>query len=429
MTIKKIKVTNYNVGISNTAVVSNLTLDSVQLFENWGAGFYSTFGIDSLAITNSLVSYNGKSPSTASTLKRGIYLSTGATYSKIKFDKDTVDYNGLGGIEISSISTTTSIDGITITNNLVRNNDDGAQISLWLGTANQTKKAVLISGNTIVLSDTARYGIEIRNPAGNGQTSGTGSVVVSNNNISVVSHTGNSTDMAAIAVVRRKEGSAQAAMNDQPLGVVVSGNTISDFQNPKAGEAYGIVLGGIGHKVFGNIISNTEFPIQLQKGNTNFGSNASTTYAAGQTNNLYFDRDNSKDACAEIGSNTITTSGTPRLTTATNTTSLTLRANTVTNTSIGETFCTLQQSIDFLATASGNTITASPGTYNELVAVTKSVSIIGAGTTSSDVVLNAPATPYTATAGNGFAVSANNVTIKKIKVTNYNVGYQQYHRC
>ncbi|MEP7142609.1 MAG: hypothetical protein ABI707_07055, partial [Ferruginibacter sp.] len=421
VTIKKIKVTNYNVGISNTKVVSNLTLDSVQLFENWGSGFYSTFGIDSLAITNSNLSYNGKSPSNATTLKRGIYLSTGATYSKIRFDQDTVDYNGLAGIEISSFNTTTSIDGVTITNNLVRNNGD-AQISTWLGTSNLTKKGILISSNTIVLSDTARYGIEIRNPAGNGQSSGTGSVVISNNNISVVSHTGNSRDMAAIAIVRRKEGSTQAAMNDQPSGVVVSGNTISDFQNPKAGEAYGIVFGGIGHKAFGNTISNTEFPIQLQKGNVNYALNASSFDVAGQANNFYFDRDNSNDACVEIGTNTITTSGVSRLTTGAAATSLTLRANTVTNTSIGETFCTIQQAINFPATLAGNIITASPGTYNEAVTVSKSVSITGAGTTSADVVLNATATPYSATAGNGFAVSANNVTIKKIKVTNYNVG-------
>src|SRR5664279_3010939 len=90
VTIKRMRVTNYNIGISNTVAVSNLTLDSIQLFENWGSGFYSIFAIDSLAIANSNVSYNGKSPSTAvAPYKRGIYLTTGVTYSKIRFDKDT----------------------------------------------------------------------------------------------------------------------------------------------------------------------------------------------------------------------------------------------------------------------------------------------------------------------------------------------------
>ena len=273
------------------------------------------------------------------------------------------------------------------------------------------KKAILISNNTIVLSDTARYGIEIRNPAGNGKTSGTGSVVVSNNNISVVSHTGNIRDMAAIAVIRRKEGATLATINDQPQGVVVSGNTINDFQNPKAGDAYGIVFGGTGHKAFGNIISNTEFSIQLQKGNTNFGANTSTPDVAGQANNAYFDRDNSKDACVEIGSNTITTSGAARLTTATATTSLTLPAIMTANTTLGVTFCTLQQAIDFKATVAGNTITANAGTYDEQVIINKGVIIDGID--SSNRIATFSGTP---TGAKGiFAVAAQNVTIKNFK--------------
>ncbi|MEP7106660.1 MAG: hypothetical protein ABI760_01735 [Ferruginibacter sp.] len=410
--IKNIKITRFDAGIVNTSsTVTNLKLDNVQLVENYSAGFFSGVSIDSLTIANSTLSYNGNKAgfTSISTSKRGIYLLNGVSYSKIKFDNNTVDYNGLAGIEISSISTTTSIDGITITNNMVRNNLD-AQVSLWLGTANPLKKAISVSNNTIVLSDTARYGIEIRNPAGNGKASGAGSVVVTNNNISVVSHTGNSRDMAAIAVIRRKEGSALATMNDQPQGVVVSGNTISNFQNPRLGNAFGIVFGGIGHKVSGNTISNTEYSIQLQSGNTNFASNSSTPDVAGQVNNSYFDRDNSKYVCVEMGSNTIISSGAERLTTGIAVFSSTLPLKTTTNSTIGETFCTLQQAIDFQATLAGNTITATAGTYDEQVVIGKGVIIDGTDTTRI-----ATFTGIATGALGIFTVNSKDVTIKNFK--------------
>ena len=413
--IKNMKVTRFDAGISNTAAASSLILDNVQLVENYSAGFYSTAAIDNLAIINSILSYNGNKPgfTSVSTSKRGIYLLNGATYAGIRFENNTVDYNGLAGIEISSISTTTSIDSIVITHNLVRNNGD-AQVSAWLGTSNPLKRAVLISTNTIVLSDSSRYGIEIRNPAGNGKASGNGSVVISDNNISIVNHTGSSRDMAAIAVIRRKEGATLASfpnINDQPQGVVVTGNTISDFQNPKAGDAYGIVFGGIGHKVSGNIISNTEFPIQLQSGNINFALFTSAPDVAGQIPTPYFDRDNSKYVCAEAVNNTITGSGEIRFTTGNLVTSSIFPVKTTNNTTIAESFCSIQQAIDFKATVTGNTITANAGTFDEQVIINKAIILDGVDSSNRIALFTGTVTGVKGI----FTVASTDVTIKNFK--------------
>jgi len=406
VSIKNFKVRNYNFGVSNPVGISNLSIDMCALVENFGAGYYSNQHVLGISITNSNLSYNGNKNNvgSASSFKRGIMLqSTAANISDVVFTGNVVEYNGLVGIDINTML---SIDGVNISNNTLRYNVD-AQLSLWLGASTPSSKAVLVNNNQMVVSGSGRFGVEVKNPGGNGKSSGIGSVVISNNNVSVVAHTGASRDIGAIVVIRRKDD--LTTINDQPQGVVITGNTIADFQNSGAGDAYGIVVGGTGHYIANNTITNTEYSIQLQKGNDGYLTNSNSDQAL---NNAFFSRDNSKDVCAEVGTNTITSSGAPRLVTGVATTTLVLPTLNTQNNTLGTKFCTLQQAIDFTATVTGHTVGITAATLDEQVTINKSITVDGVDASSHIATFTG-----TVPAGNPkaiFTVTAQNVTIQNV---------------
>ncbi len=426
VTLKSMKVQNFNFGVGHFdgAPIAALTLEELNLNNNFGAGFISNRSIAGLTIHKSNLNNNGNKDGiiSSSAYKRGILLqSSSADYSNIVITDNTVNGNGLTGIDINLNQ---SMEGVTITGNTVKSNAD-AQISAWLGNTTPASAAVLIQGNTLELDGTSRFGIEAKNMSGTGAASGTGSVVIDDNTISVAgTHAGSDRDMAGIAVIRRKDGSA----NDQPQGVVVSNNTINDFQNShgSGGDAFGIVIGGTGHRVANNTIDNTQYAIQLQKGNENYDNDGNSSSTAGQPNNYYFDRDNSNDACAELVDNAITNSGAERLVTGASAIADVIPLTRVTNTDLGGTkFCTIQQGIDFVATADGHTLDAEAGTYPENVVVNKSLTIAGpnAGTAGADTrAAEAIVIPATEAIADGkiFTVTANEVTIKGFTISGSN---------
>ena len=369
ITLSKMKVRNYNNGIETGTDIVDVTIDAMNINDNFSNGFFGKRTVTNLTIKNSNLNNNGfrNNAQTGSVYRRGImFESQGGTINNLVIDNNNTDNNGLVGIDISGLI---PINGMTIHNNRSRGNFD-SQIGVSLGNNLLTGGPVTVTNNKVIVSKASRFGIEIKNPLGTGAVSGNGSIVVSGNIISVASHTGSVRDLAAIAVMRRKDG--HAIINDLPQGVQVTGNTISDFQNV-SGDAFGIVLGGTGHFVSGNIISNTKYSIQLQKGNTNFNNNESSPNSL----DFYFERDNSADVCVEFGTNTITGSGDPRLVTGAALASATLPGVKVTNTTWPTRFCTIQQAIDFTATTTGHTIRADAGIYPENVTVSKSVMLQG----------------------------------------------------
>lgn len=404
VTIKLLKIRNYRHAVTNTTAVTNLTINQCTILDNFSTGFYPGASFSGLTISNCIMRYNGnRYNSNVGEFKRAVFLQAGSSnFSNLVLTNNIVTNNGLVGLDLNLAA---SISGVTITGNTLSSNGD-AELSIWLGTSSPTSGAVLIDNNNITMTNAARFGIEIKNPNGTGANAGTGSVVVSNNTINVSGHTGATRDMGGIVVIRRKD--ATPTVNDQPQGVVISGNTINDMQNinSNTNDAYAIAVGGTGHKILNNTITNAEISIQLQKGNDGYLTDNNSDQALV---NFYFSRDNSKDVCVEIGTNTITSSGAPRLVTGVATSSLTLPSIKTANTTLGATFCTIQQAIDFAATATGHTVTVQSGTYVENVILTKGVSLRGAnyginpnsGTRTAETILH-PATsdpdPFSPTA-------------------------------
>ncbi|HZV69056.1 MAG TPA: autotransporter-associated beta strand repeat-containing protein [Saprospiraceae bacterium] len=88
----------------------------------------------------------------------------------------------------------------------------------------------------------------------------------------------------------------------------------------------------------------------------------------------------------------------------------------VTNTTTNTKYATIQDAIN--AAGVGNAISVCPGTFNENVNVTQEVTITGAGKGSNPLTNTVLAAP-SACSGNGFSISAANVTIQGMYVYNY----------
>jgi len=410
VSIQKLKLRNYNIGINVTVNISNLSIDKVSMLENFNAGVYTNKSINGFNLTNSILKNNGfkGNVNSGGSYRRGLlFQSSASDYTNIVITGNTVTDNSLVGIDINLNHYT---NGINISNNtLARNGDD--EIGVWLGNNNSsTSGAVLVHNNNITLSNAVRFGIEIKNPDGSGATSGIGSIVVSNNTINTVSHTGVSRDMGGIVVIRRKDGYAPPLLNnDQPKGVVILNNTINvENAHMNSDDAYGIVVGGTNHLIEDNTITNTEISIQLQKGNDNYNNNNSSNQA---NVDYYFSRDNSNDVCAYLDNNTITSSGAPRLVTGVATASATLPSIKAINTSTGIYFCSIQSAINDNLTVNGNTIEAQSGIHDGQVIINKEIILDGIDSATTTIEFTGTPTGVASL----FTVTAKNVTIKNFK--------------
>jgi hypothetical protein len=419
ITLSKMKVINYDHGIMTGKAVTDVLIDQMNVNENFSNGFFGKRTVTNLTISNSNFNgngYKGGVQSGSTSYRRGImFEAQGSSVNNLIIDNINANSNGLVGIDISG---QIPVNGIKINNNRAQNNFD-SQIAVALGQNSLNSAATTITNNNVIISNTARFGMEIKNPLGNGTASGAGSIVVSGNTVSVANHLGTVRDIAGIIVMRRKGD--HAPTHDQPEGVQVINNIINDFQN-STGDAFGIVLGGVGHLVAGNTITNTEYSIQLQKGNTNFNTNDDSPNATGEA---YFERDNSADVCVEIGPNTITGSGAPRLIVDAAGTPTTIVPVRVANNNLGTKFCTIQQSINFTATATGHVLEAEAGDYPENVVVNKSVtvqgpnhSVTGTGSRLAEAVVIPPAEDLTN--GTLFNVQSNDVSIKGLTISGSN---------
>jgi len=382
VTLQDLTITSFEKGISVGTSISDLNINNIVSTANYRYGFYTNQTVSNVSITNSEFTYNGnKGGIKVGSSARGImFQSSEADYVNIIVDQNIASNNQLVGIDFAESNYT---NGITLTQNTVHGNGDSG-IGLWLGKNNLSSGAVLVAQNNIVLDGDSRFGIEIKNVLASGASSGTGSVVVDNNTITQTGTQDNTRDFAAIAVLRRKSGYTD--INDQPFGVYLSNNVITDITADE-GDGYGIVLGGTGHTVVGNTISGTEIALQLQKGNIGHDGNTDSPSTTNDPNTFYFDRDNSADACAYIGANNLSGNVTDfRFVTGAAVSSAAPPELVAKNNNTLIQFCSIQKAIDAPSTVNGNTIEVYAGTHAEKLTVNKQLTLLGpnAGTAGTD---------------------------------------------
>ncbi|MGE5483879.1 MAG: right-handed parallel beta-helix repeat-containing protein [Ignavibacteriales bacterium] len=279
--ITGLTIEGYEDGILILGTNSDLLVEDVRIVENARHGIWSqAWDVEDWTFRRIDASNNRGS------VGRGIWIINGEK-ENITIEDSTFTNNGLVGIDISDGSVT----GLTVRDNTVTGNGDCGIAVLGA----EGPGATVIDGNTV--TNNGRFGIEIKNPSGSGQSSGPGSIVVTNN---VVSRTAEATDVrdhAGIAVFRRLPVSQYNA--DQPAGVVISGNTVTGFRREPSGstgDGFGIVVEGLNQTVTGNTVSDNDIGIQAQAGNP----------TPNQQSTDYFDRGDAAEFSGRINQNTIT---------------------------------------------------------------------------------------------------------------------------
>jgi nitrous oxidase accessory protein NosD len=404
VTIKELTVRDYagtngnaNAGIYALGGNNNLTVLDVDLADNvGGSGFYANGPIDNVMLDN--VDAHGHT-----TAARGIVIWNGHK-SNITIQNCEVYNNNCCGIELQDGSAS----GVTLINNNVHDNfDNGIGLVGLDGTSGNN----LVDNNTVL--NNGRFGIEIKNPNGNGTNT-----VISDNTVQQTSsfaaqRPSELRDIAGIAVFRRGLTGSNV---DVPNGVQVINNTVSGYiqdNGASVSEGFGIVIEGTNHTATGNTVSGNDVGLQQQAGHTPYPGD-------GNQNNIsdsYFGRGNSPMTCSNtVAPNTYASNGT-------DTRNISVGGGIVTNTNTSETFCSIQSAIDDPNTLSGHTLSIEAGTYNEAVNITKELTITGAGN-GSNPATNTVLTPSVSCTGVAFTISAANVTIQNMYVTNYQDGVQ-----
>ena len=402
VTIKDLTVRDYaganpnaSAGIYGVGGNNNLTVTDVDLADNiGGSGFYANGPIDNVLMNN--VDAHGHTNINGAA--RGIVIWNGHK-SNITITNCEVYNNNCCGIELQDGSAS----GVTMTGNNVHDNwDNGIGI---VGLDNTTA-ANLVGTNMV--TNNGRFGIEIKNPNGNGTNT-----VISGNTVTqsasfVTLRPSEVRDIAGIAVFRRGLTGSNV---DVPNGVRVTGNTVSGYiqdNGASVSEGFGIVIEGTNHTATGNTINNNDVGLQQQAGHTPYPGD-------GDQNNIadtYFGRGNSPMTCGNnLTGNTFTGNGL-------NTRDVGVGAGLVINTNTGKNFCSIQAAIDDATTLNGHVITIAAGTYNENVNITKELTLTGAGN-GSNPATNTVLTPAVSCSGAGFTINAANVTIQTMYVTNY----------
>lgn len=375
VTIEGLRVINYggvnpSAGIYGNGSNHNLTIQDVTVNGN-GPGFVSASGgivlngpINQVLIDN-VTAHNNWG--------RGIVIWNGLK-TNITISNNDVRNNNCCGIELQDGAAS----GVTITGNTVLNNADSGLSALGLTAGSGPN---LIAAN--VVGDNGRFGIELKNPDGNGLDSGDGSIVVVNNQVSFTPSAGmDRRDHAGIAIFRRD---VQAVNVSVPTGVFVRDNEVSGYQqqNPASSESkgFGIVIEGTNHTVMDNTLADNDIAIQEQGGahpNANFPGNADQGDGASPN---YFGRGNAELACGNMIANNQFLSGNSgeiglfsddpfrRVVAA--------EFGLIENLATERTFCYIQRAIDHPSTVSGHTLRIAPGVYTETVVIHKPVSLLG----------------------------------------------------
>ncbi|WP_343535597.1 T9SS type A sorting domain-containing protein [Pedobacter sp.] len=381
VSISNLTVTNFERGIGLDVNATNVFVNDVSSSGNYRYGFYANKSASNLIIRFSTFNNNGnKGGVPVASSARGImFQSSTANFEGVEVSYNDVSFNQLVGIDFAESAYT---NGIKVIENTVSSNGDSG-IGMWLGNNNLASAQTSISRNIITLANNSRFGIEIKNVLASGASSGNGAVVVYQNTITQTGTPTDTRDFAAIAVLRRKD--IYANINDQPFGAYITSNIISNIKGsaPNEGDGFGIVVGGTGHTIIGNTITGTEVAIQLQKGNIGYNNNVGNSPSVpGDANTLYFDRDNSADACAYLSGNNLSSNATDfRMVTSAVASSPVAPELVASNTATSVRFCSIQSAIDAPSTLAGNTVNVFEGTHSLTtgINITKGITLQGNG--------------------------------------------------
>lgn len=189
VTVSDLTVQDFDNGVAlvpGGGTQQNLVFANMESISNDVHGmFLPGAALDNVSLTSVNSSDNGLPGSGG----RGVYFTDG-TKTNISITGGTFDRDALVGIDLNDGSAS----GITITDNeVVGNGDSGIGVLGAKGPG-----ANLIDSN--VVTDNGRFGIEIKVPTGDGQASGPGSVVVSNNAVTRTAAATDARDYAGIAV-------------------------------------------------------------------------------------------------------------------------------------------------------------------------------------------------------------------------------------
>lgn len=325
--------------------VDYVTIDHNEVYD---------FGFGSGAAGRGIVIWNG--------IKRDITIS------------DNWVHDGVGccGIELQDGTAT----GAWITDNVVANVGDSGMGFVQLTSGSPTSRANIISGNQ--LSNTGRFGIELKIPNGTGAASGDGAIIVENNTVDGAGLK-SLRDRAGIAVFRRAFASLPGQV-DVTQGVVVQDNTISGFRTSLPGfEGYGIVVEGLGSTVQRNALGSNDIGFQLQQGNPAGTPPGDANQFA---NNDWFGRGNALFTCASVGeladANTYSANTTDQREIPIGTPMIGSR---VLNQDTGARYCSINSAI---ATAvPGETLVVDPGVFVERVIIDREITLLGAQATTA----------------------------------------------
>lgn len=355
VTIKNLTVQHYagsngntDAGIYGIAGNNGLSVLNVAVTDNNNAsGFYANGPVENVMIDGSVFSNNGPSG-------RGVVIWNGLK-KDITITNNTVSNNNCCGIELQDGMAT----GVLVKGNIIMANDNAIGL-VGLTSGSALGRANMVDSNTVTVN--GRFGMEIKNPDGNGLATGDGAIVISRNTVNYAGTHTDARDYAGIAVMRR---GVLAGNVDVPQGVQVINNTVSNFTQPSSSDGFGIVIEGTNHTVTGNTLTGNDVGIQQQAGYGGYPGDGNQADMA----DLYFGRGNSPATCGNtIASNTFTGN-------TTNSRNVSIGGGAVVNVNTNKTFCSIQSAINDAATANGHTIRIGAGTYNEQVLVNKSLTL------------------------------------------------------
>ncbi len=294
VTITALTVRNFRDGIvfgTYSHIITDVVISYVDVINNSRHGIFSNAArLTNIALSQVNASYNG----TGGTVGRGLFFqSSGAVRNHVTIEDGNFSYNALVGIDFNIGQVT----DVVITGNTVEHNGDAGIGVLGAFSA-------LIDGNEV--TDNGRFGIEIKNPDGDGTLTGPNRVVISNNVVSLTAPpTVDQRDHGGIVVIRRDVALGDGNP-DIPSGVIVTGNSVSGFRQTLSDhEGFGIVIEGIEMQAVGNALQDNDVGLQIQAGNANYPGNSPTGSAtAPAPDTTYFDRGNSSISDVFLNLNT-----------------------------------------------------------------------------------------------------------------------------
>ncbi len=242
---------------SGGGTLTDLLIEDVKLSDS-GYGFF----LDGVSTTDAVFRKVDASDNTKLSFSRGLFFKN-SVLENITIEDGTFNGNGLVGIDFNILGSSGQITGITIRDNTVQNNGDSG-ISV-LGATD-----LLVSGNEV--TDNGRFGIELKIPSGNGEESGTGSVVVDGNTVRRTVAPTDDRDHGGIVVIERDRSQIPSDFGDTG-GVVIKGNTVDGYTQSSVSDGFGIAVEGTDNKVQGNTISNNDVGVQMQQGHDGDQSN------------------------------------------------------------------------------------------------------------------------------------------------------------